>query len=276
MSKTHRILFLVAAITAIVTSGICRAASVTEIQDEGRRLQIDVSGTKWKTGQVVCVMRDAKKVACGLVAAINSGKGTVSLDFRNQMPVVGDLVLSASDAKVVETARNRAPAAASTSSLVPGPHIRFHSGGRDDWFFSARSTWDMDQISVGASLERFVSPRVTYGVEAMGYDVANQQTALSGYSVLLRRTFRPSRQFTGISASLAAGAYFFKRGGAGAAKTSFGIEGVAGWSTRITSWLTGSGNVGVVYITQPKNDGIDIGVFHTLRPIFGISLGSSF
>ena len=276
MSKTHRILFLVAVTTALVTGGICRAASVTEIQEEGRRLQVDVSGTKWKPGQVVCVVRDAKKVACGLVAAIHSGKGTVSLDFRNQMPMVGDLVLSASDAKVIEIARNRAPAAASTTSLVPGPNVRFRSGGRDDWFFSARSNWDMDQISVGASLERFVSPRVTYGLEAMVYDVANQQTALSGYSVFLRRTFRANRQFTGISASLGAGAYFFKLGSAGAAKTSFGIEGMAGWSMRITSWLTGSGNVGVVYISQPKKDGIDIGVFHTLRPIFGISLGSSF
>ncbi len=262
--------------TAVVNGGNCRAASVTEIQDEGRKLQVDVAGTKWKPGQVVCVIRDAKKVACGLVAAINSGKGTVSLDFRNQMPVVGDLVLSASDAKVIETARNRAPAAASTSSLVPGPNVRFRSGGRDDWFVSVRSTWDMDQISVGGSLERFVSPHVTYGIEAMGYDVANQQTAVSGYSVILRRTFRANRQFTGISASLGAGAYFFKLGAAGAAKTSFGIEGMAGWSMRITSWLTGSGNVGVVYITQPKKDGIDVGVFHTLRPIFGISLGSSF
>jgi hypothetical protein len=276
MSKTHRILFLVAVTTALVTGGVCRAASVTEIQDEGRRLQVDVAGQKWKPGQVVCVMRDAKKVACGLLAVINSGKGTVSLDFRNQMPVVGDLVLSASDAKVIETARNRAPAAASSTSLVPGPNIRFRSGGRDDWFLSARSIWDLDQISVGGSLERFVSPRVTYGIEAMVYDVANQQTEISGYSVLLRRTFRANRQFTGISASIGAGAYFFKLGAAGAAKTSFGIEGTAGWSMRLTSWLTGSGNVGVVYISQPKKDGIDIGVFHTLRPIFGISLGSSF
>jgi hypothetical protein len=251
-------------------STLCEAASVTEVLDQGRKLRVDISDTSWRNGRVVCAVRDQKRIACGLLVEKKGVTGIVGLDFRNQMPLVGDVVLSADEAKAHQNA-SRGPA-----SVIPeNDSVHYRHGGRDAYMVGSFVNWDIDQLTMGAALEFFVAPRITYAVEVSAYDVAGAVSQMDGYSLMLRRSFRPTRNFTGVYLGLAAGAYFFTVN-PGTSATSFVLQGNVGWAVRLARWLNLSMGVGITYFTRPNVGNLSSEAFRLLRPGFGISLGVPF
>lgn len=239
------------------------ASRVMEVLGDNRLRISAPTGTNYAEGDFLCVARDSRNIACGIVDSAASTGVSLVLDFVNEAPQTGDLVLRPSTGKP-----------RSDTPLVESDSVMIYPFSRPKNWFRAALLHDRFHFLTSYSYERAINNRVSWGGKFDWYDSFNVDTTLDGYGALLTRTFFTQPSFSGIALQLGAGAYFFTaRQGASEYKgASFIGEISIGWRWQLRSWMGIGFQAGVRWLTTPQFDGYTLSGFKQLRAAVGADL----
>ncbi len=224
-------------------------------------------GEPWRSGDFLCLYREEKTIACGVVRATDARTATLALDFTNEALEVGDRVDRAKPAK-------KTPGA----PIIENDNVRLNAGGGATFFFKTALLWDVSQWFSSTTADIAVSNHVSYGAKFDFFDVFRVNPKLTGKGALLTRTFFTLPHFSGISAQIGMGPYFFSGtdGTNTASSVSFVAELNVGFRFVLLRGLSIGFQSGLRYITAPQLVGVNIGKFHSFRGAIGIDLALRF
>lgn len=219
-------------------------------------------GGNWKPGEFLCVMRAGKNIACG-VARDEGDKGSIiKLDFTNEVPQVGDSIAKPKAGKTAVT------------PIPKSDNISLRGFYRPKNWIRSALLWDVNQWFYSAGYERLFTGHVSWGAKFELFDIFNVNTQLDGYGFLLTRSFFSLPSFSGVTAQVGTGAYFFtgRNGVIERQAVSFIVELNVGWRFQLLRCVGLGFQFGMRYITQPNFQGLSVGAYHPLRGAIGMEL----
>lgn len=256
-----------AACLLVLTTPVTAAPSrVLEILGSGTKLRVSLDSAKpFKASQVVCVERDFKRIACGLVVSVNETEAVVSLDFRNSAPKVSDEVFDAG-----RSAKARVP------DRPEMAHVSYRAPFNPRNHLSLLPTHDLDVYTFSLLLEHSWNGRVFYGLQFGMYDFFDRRPNQSGMGLHLVRSFLSSRSAIALALRIGIGAWMMNvtsNGGTGS------VVSFSGYVTTGIRFPIFHGHVyftplaGLQYWTRPDVGGSYPTPFAALRANFGFELG---
>jgi hypothetical protein len=251
------------------------AGTALRAEGESRLLEIPEKGAAkvsqatplWKNGEFLCLYRQEKTIACGVVTSADAQFARVVLDFSNEPLEVGDKAGKPAASK--QTAGNR---------VAESDHVRLVDPGGARFLFKSALLWDVSQWFVSNSAEIKVSNHVSYGVKFDFFDVFRVNPKLLGRGVFLTRTFYTLPHFSGIGAQIGMGPYFFAAddGVSQANAVSAAVELSVSCRFSLFWGLTFGMQSGIRFISIPKLGAVNVGKFHPFRGAIGIDLALRF
>lgn len=257
-----RLLLLIA-----IFSGATFAAEVLKVASNNRLVAVSHDLTRrWQVNDKLCVVREGKEIACGVIIKVKEKFGILRLKEENNSIGRGD--------KVVANVPNKAPSILVGSDTSSTPVDLDHS---PFYLISLGGTVGPNIAYPSLHLQRIVDPLFSIGLLPSYLSIEASNKAFSSVSLLASFNFYPKEFFR----------EFWIMGALGVAFMSTSLSNVEQQATVLQFLLTGGYRIqlgggvligvggGLQYLKDPNFSGISI-KGTGFKPIFTADIGVNF